>query len=148
MQPPLYELINHHKRTDICQVMMDTTKARDNAMYRITDTWNLDFEHNQPMEGIVCDRHEIHQDNLSQRYADCQAQESLLSSNYRVSIMPHTATNTKRPSMFDPLISITNRFDVSTASESTRRHVVKQNGLVKILDKRFTNTAKERLLTT
>jgi hypothetical protein len=62
--------------------------------------------------------------------------------------MPHTATNTKRPSMFDPLISITNRFDVSTASESTRRHVVKQNGLVKILDKKFTNTAQERLLTT
>lgn len=48
--------------------------------------------------------------------------------------------------MYQPLITTEReRHEASTASESTRKHVFKQNGLVKILDKQFTNTAKEGL---
>lgn len=124
VNPPTYELINHRKRTDTCQVKMETTTGRDNAMYRITDSWNLDAEHNQPPEGIICDRHEIHQESTSNRYVE-KAQESLLSSNYQATIVPSTATHNKRQSIFHPLYSITDRLEASTASESTRRHVVK-----------------------
>lgn len=37
------------RRTDLTYVKMRTTTARDNAMYRITDTWNLDGPKETPM---------------------------------------------------------------------------------------------------
>jgi len=43
VKPPNFEVMGNRRRTDTSYVKMRTTTARDNAMYRITDTWNLDF---------------------------------------------------------------------------------------------------------
>lgn len=42
VKAPAFEIMGNRRRTDTSFVKMRTTRARDNAMYRITDTWNLD----------------------------------------------------------------------------------------------------------
>lgn len=56
---PNYEILANHRRTDSSFVKMRTTKARDNAMYRLTETWNLDvIEENKYSEpSFVCDKY-------------------------------------------------------------------------------------------
>lgn len=57
---PAWEIMNNRRRTDTSYVKMRTTRARDNAMYRITEGWNLDNQQENLMEPqsrqFVCEK--------------------------------------------------------------------------------------------
>ena len=52
---PLFEALSQRRRTDQTLVDMKTAKGRDNIMYRLTDTYNLDEEVGP---GVSCRRND------------------------------------------------------------------------------------------
>lgn len=136
MKAPIFEALGSKRRTDTSYVKMRTTKARDNAMYKISDNQNLDdldkpSKFGEPERSVwLCEKFQ-------------ESQSFWERNDLR---MPSTAQSKARSSiMQNPDISTTGRQEASTASESTRKHVVRQNGLIKVLEKRFDTTAKQRL---
>jgi hypothetical protein len=133
--------MGNRRRTDQTFVTMKTTRPRDNKMYRITEGWNLDTPDNElevRLNSVQCERNQY----IIDKYQESQS----IWGNSEF-IVPKTVANRNR-SMFkeqDTLLVSTDRHDTSTATESTKKHVYRQNGIVKVLDKQFNNTARERL---
>jgi hypothetical protein len=108
---PNFEKLGAHKRTDKSFVMMDTSPARDNKMYRITDTWNLDKKESpNKLDAFVADKLQ-------------------LSRLLYLSQSIYKQDNSEQ---------LTHKDELSTASESTQGL---KSTIVRTLNKRFTKTA-------
>jgi len=109
-------------------------------MYRITEGWNLDGQDKDldiRLNSAQCERTQF----IIDKYQESQS----IWGNSEF-ILPRTVANRHRSLLKeDTLLVSTDRHDTSTATESTKKHVYRQNGIIKVLDKQFNSTARERL---
>lgn len=114
---PDFEVMGNRRRTDSTFVKMRTTKARDNAMYRLTDTWNLDQPKDKPRKETLYEQY------LSERLDTAGTQWC----KEQYSAVPPTATKHTARSYFKPgttggrMASTARADDASTATESTTK---------------------------